>query len=573
MDTGIERINTSTSEVRTSGKRRIKKKKRFDEIAMAQHKTKVPAVKKSRLKPPDSHIDWYLHAKCGDRTNINRRDMEVVKCDEDTIYCSKVIYNAHGNGDYLDTELKAIKRPKSPLPCNAVIGSTYWVVDFTSSRRWFHRGVVVEVINDRKFKIQYEQHRKSSFCKTKITVNHKGCFEDNFLQPITYVPIKVTLPFRSREAKIPDIVCESKIKNNDLEVETISSDTAATVKIDTATNDDNNGMNNGGDVVNIGGFIVYSSTNSINTITTNNTNASKTNNINGNAISKHKDNGLIPPKIGAVFNEIEFNRVIKIVSVKQSGINKDGDKLFKINFLIAIKRGRPSYNLHRELWTLKHWYKTFRKMPNESASMYKFRDKNIVKKRKVHVLLRGINWKDEVKKETNNGTNPTPVRIEKHRKTTIVLKSKKKKYGSNSKSKKRQKKRQRNREHNKVKKNKRARCTMYSPPGASWKSECHFCYKNGKDANHCRMVMRHLSPDSPVTAKNTPYRLNTTTTAFGNSNANGTAINRYPYFARRNDDLQRNEQLFHEHNFQFSKTHAVCVICSHVVQLNNTLYL
>ena len=51
---------------------------------------------------------------------------------------------------------------------------------------------------------------------------------------------------------------------------------------------------------------------------------------------------------------------------------------------------------------------------------------------------------------------------------------------------------------------KKIRLNSWSPPVDSWNSDCSSCYENGISTNHCRNVMHHISPNSPVTSPNIP---------------------------------------------------------------------
>ena len=90
------------------GKRKKIPKKIFESMSATEHnallrkkiaeetKPTPKNVTKSHLSPPDSHIEFILKAKRGDRTNFGGKDVEVVKCDENNVYLRRLIFGKRG---------------------------------------------------------------------------------------------------------------------------------------------------------------------------------------------------------------------------------------------------------------------------------------------------------------------------------------------------------------------------------------------------------------------------------------------------------------------------------------------
>ena len=202
--TSLRNLNMKRSNV-IHQKRVRKQKQPYEAMTATEHTTllktqlesknmkKTPTRKAKSVKgiprfdPPDSHIDWFLNAKRGDRTYLKGKDIEVVKCDENTLHCRTLVYDAKGR-EYFEEKLKPIVRPKSPVPFYAVAGSAYWAADMKSKSRLLYRVVVEKVIDKKSFVVQFEQFKIEKLSKRRMLVQHKGIFEDGFLHPISYVP-------------------------------------------------------------------------------------------------------------------------------------------------------------------------------------------------------------------------------------------------------------------------------------------------------------------------------------------------------------------------------------------------
>ena len=536
------------------GKRKKIPKKIFESMSATEHnallrkkiaeetKPTPKNVTKSHLNPPDSHIEFILNAKRGDRTNFGGKDVEVVKCDENNVYLRRLIFGKRGKDgkrgkEYFGEKLKPIQRPKSPLPCDAIVGSVYWVVVLKCVERIFYRARVVAVIDDRTFKVKLELHKVKSFSKGVKTIKHNGTFDPNFLQPITFIPRRLHLPGKDLPNQI--INARSHVNNNikNSNPKTFSTrsgkiytpftlDKNNTNVTDRSTNNNNDLIAVDGDDINaektiIAGFTVTS----FDAVPTKNGRSSSFSSLgisSSNSRSSGQDSGI---KVMVNQEEKKKTHVLfegaNRLEKDQSKTSAEKKKKWTSHVLLrGIQLQQKSQNNNQQIVNKKQ------KIIKLRAKIKEYSDNNCT----------SINA-DKITSSTPTIATATTTTTTTDTITTIEAaaavpeKSVDDKYIEPFEQQKKYKKKEKETEkhsrdsgnngvkfdrsqskercsdsdpNNNEHRIKKIKLNSWSPPVNSWNSDCSSCYENGISANHCRNVMHHISPNSPVTSPNIP---------------------------------------------------------------------